>query len=201
MLNIYYFKKAIMNSTSPSYTSPLITSTSTLTSTFTLSTTTSLLTMSSTSLSSRVTTTSPISLSSTSVSISSTLIIQKTPVSSTEITSMLYVTSSLTLSPTTNASSLFSQNNTGSQVNNVLKTYTGDLSACLANCSNQGICTLNSMQQYICQCNLFRTGISCQSDSRPCSSGPCLNGGICNDTMNKTSFECTCQSLWDLLSE
>ena len=50
------------------------------------------------------------------------------------------------------------------------------------------------MQQYICQCNQYRTGSACQSDSRPCSSGPCLNGGICYDTMNETSFECTCQS-------
>ena len=78
--------------------------------------------------------------------------------------------------------------------NNVLTAYTGDLSSCLANCSNQGICILDSMQKYICQCNQYRTGMACQSDTRPCSSGPCLNGGVCNDTMNKTSFECTCQS-------
>ena len=78
--------------------------------------------------------------------------------------------------------------------NSVLTTYTGDFSACLANCSNQGLCILDSSQQYICECNQFRIGSACQSDSRPCSSGPCLNGGICSDTINDTSFECTCQS-------
>jgi len=184
-----------MNSIGSSTTTPLIASTSTLTSTFSLSTTTPLLTTGSTSLSSiMVTTASPITSSTNSFSTSSTSIIQTTPIFTTSLTSTLYVAPSLTLSPAINASSLFSQNNTGGQVNNVLKTYTGDLSACLANCSNQGLCTLNSMQQYICQCNQFRTGSACQSDSRPCSSGPCLNGGICNDTMNETSFECTCQS-------
>ena len=76
----------------------------------------------------------------------------------------------------------------------MLASYSGDLSSCLANCTNQGICILDSFQQYICQCNQFRTGSACQSDTRPCSSGPCLNGGICNDTNNSTSFECKCQT-------
>jgi hypothetical protein len=42
---------------------------------------------------------------------------------------------------------LFSQNSTGSQLNSILSTYTGDLSACLGNCSNRGSCVLNSLQQ------------------------------------------------------
>jgi hypothetical protein len=81
-----------------------------------------------------------------------------------------------------------------SQLNNVLQTYTGDLSSCLANCSNQGVCVINSQQQYICQCNQYRTGVSCQSDTRPCSSGPCLNNGTCSNINNDTSFQCTCQN-------
>jgi hypothetical protein len=71
--------------------------------------------------------------------------------------------------------SLFSTNNAGDELNYVLSTYTGGLSECLVNCSNQGICVLNSLEQYVCQCNQFRLGASCQTDSRPCSSNPCLN--------------------------
>jgi hypothetical protein len=92
-----------------------------------------------------------------------------------------------------NPSQIFSLNFTGSKLNSLFDTYTGDLSSCLANCSNQGICILNSDQQFICQCNLFKTGTACQNDLRPCSSGPCLNGGICSDTNNGTTFQCTCK--------
>ncbi len=66
----------------------------------------------------------------------------------------------------------------------------------MANCSNQGMCILNSLQQYICQCNQYRTGSACQSDTRPCSSNPCLNNGLCIDTNNQTSFQCDCPSLF-----
>ena len=94
-----------------------------------------------------------------------------------------------------NTSYLFSLNNTGGQLNVVIATYTGDLSACLSNCSNQGICILDSlMNTYICQCNQYRNGLSCQSDTRPCSSGPCLNNGTClNLNLNSTEFECQCK--------
>jgi len=71
------------------------------------------------------------------------------------------------------------------------------MSACLANCSNQGICVLNSLQQYICACNEYKTGKACQTDSRPCSSNPCLNNGTCSNIIlsnNQTSFECSCQN-------
>ena len=89
---------------------------------------------------------------------------------------------------------LFNLNFTGSQLNNVLKTYTGDLSGCLANCSNQGVCYVSNQQQYSCQCNQYKTGFSCQSDTRPCSSGPCINNGTCSNINNETSFLCTCQN-------
>ena len=96
-----------------------------------------------------------------------------------------------------NASQLFNQNNTGTELNNILSSYIGDLSACLVNCSNQGICVLNTLNKYICQCNEFRTGLACQSDSRPCSSNPCLNNGTCsniNDNQTSlSSFRCICQ--------
>ena len=100
---------------------------------------------------------------------------------------------SSSLFTTGNFLSLLDLNNTGSQLNGILATYTGDISSCLANCSNQGICVLDSNQQYVCKCNQYRTGLSCQSDTRPCSSGPCLNNGICSNINNETSFQCTCQ--------
>ena len=56
------------------------------------------------------------------------------------------------------------------------------------------MCVVNSQQQYVCQCNQYRTGVSCQSDTRPCSSGPCLNNGTCSNINNDTSFQCTCQN-------
>jgi hypothetical protein len=76
----------------------------------------------------------------------------------------------------------------------ILTECLSDLSGCLANCSNQGVCIKNSLQQYACQCNQFRTDASCQTDSRPCSSNPCLNNGTCFNMNNNTSFYCTCQN-------
>jgi len=88
----------------------------------------------------------------------------------------------------------FSFINASNKLNDILSSYTGDLSACLANCSNRGVCVLNSLQQYVCECNQFRTGASCQTDSRPCSSNPCLNNGTCSNMNDNTSFNCTCQN-------
>jgi hypothetical protein len=119
-----------------------------------------------------------------------------TSTSTTTATSTSITTTTITTTTTINTASLFSTNRTGSQLNEVLTNYTGDLSACLANCSNQGICTQNSLQQYICECSQYRTGKSCQSDTRPCSSNPCLNNGLCIDTNNQTSFQCICPSLF-----
>jgi len=110
----------------------------------------------------------------------------------TTSSSTTVTTSSTTATGLMIASDLFNSNSSGGQLNNVLQTYTGDMSSCLANCSNQGICTLNSAQKYVCQCNQYRTGSSCQIDSRPCSSNPCLNNGTCVNTNNETSFECIC---------
>jgi len=95
----------------------------------------------------------------------------------------------------TKTSISFTINNTGYQLNEILASYTGDLSACLANCSNQGFCVLDSlMNKYICQCNQYRMGKACQTDLRPCSSNPCLNNGTCSNINNDTSFECECQN-------
>ncbi len=47
---------------------------------------------------------------------------------------------------------------------------------------------------YIYQCNQYRTGTGCQTDSRPCSSNPCLNNDTCSCMNNETSFQFFCQS-------
>ena len=69
-----------------------------------------------------------------------------------------------------------------------------DISSCLANCSNQGVCKLDpQMQKYICECNANFMGKSCQTDERPCSqANKCLNNGTCLNSLNLTTFTCQC---------
>jgi hypothetical protein len=78
---------------------------------------------------------------------------------------------------------------------NILSNSQYDLSACLKNCSNNGICLLNiTNQKYSCQCFNNFNGISCQFDSRSCSYYPCLNNGTClNSNLNSTEFVCQCK--------
>jgi hypothetical protein len=70
----------------------------------------------------------------------------------------------------------------------------GDLNACLQNCSSSGVCTLRN-GLIGCQCFDYFTGSACQFDTRPCSSGPCMNNATCTNSLNTTfaSFECECQ--------
>jgi hypothetical protein len=135
-------------------------------------------------------------MSSTDSLISSSYEITTTPF----ISSLASTTSQISAAINGNTSftiySVLNINHTGNQLNGVLTTYTGDLSACLSNCSNQGICVINLQQQYICVCNQYKTGVACQSDLRPCSSNPCLNNGTCSNLVNnnETSFQCICQN-------
>ena len=115
-----------------------------------------------------------------------------TTLTSTPVSSYLKYTN--TTQSSLNVSSIFNPNNAGNILNDILSNYTGDLSACLINCSNQGFCKLNSLQQYICECNQYRTGGACQSDSRPCSNNPCLNNATCLNVMNQTEFQCQCSN-------
>ena len=80
------------------------------------------------------------------------------------------------------------------QLLNILQSN-NDISACLANCSNQGICQLDLQTlKYICECNANFMGKSCQTDSRPCMRwNPCLNNATCLN-VNSTSLECKCPS-------
>jgi len=82
------------------------------------------------------------------------------------------------------------------QILRILQSNDGDMSSCLSNCSNKGMCLLNSqMQKYLCECDEYFTGVSCQTDTRPCArSNKCLNNGTCINSFNSTSFTCECQA-------
>ena len=79
----------------------------------------------------------------------------------------------------------------------ILATYEYDFSACLVNCTNNGVCILDTItQKYICQCIVNFGGQSCQTDTRICSTFPCLNKGTCLDLIlnNASSSKCQCVS-------
>ena len=70
-----------------------------------------------------------------------------------------------------------------------------DVSACLANCSNQGVCKLSLNQTYICECNVLYQGKSCQTDIRPCSNqmtNKCLNNATCVNSFDLSAYSCQC---------
>lgn len=88
-------------------------------------------------------------------------------------------------------------NMTTSNLNQLLvsnqKSVSG-LKGCLLNCSNRGKCSQDPVsRQVYCVCyEPFFIGDSCQIDTRPCSSSPCLNGGLCSDLIG--SFSCKCSN-------
>ncbi len=75
-----------------------------------------------------------------------------------------------------------------------------DFNSCLVNCSNQGQCKLNQQtQKYLCECNKYFMGSSCQTDTRPCLNNKCLNDATCvesslNMTSTSSSYTCQCPS-------
>ena len=81
-----------------------------------------------------------------------------------------------------------------------------DISSCLSNCSNQGLCKFNlNNNVFECACFNYFEGPKCQIDTRPCSSNPCLNSGFCVDQTNSNSFNlnfnssnfyCICQEYY-----
>ena len=80
----------------------------------------------------------------------------------------------------------------------ILATSSYDLSSCLVNCSNNGICLFDTYtQKYLCRCLTNFVGPSCQTDTRACSSYPCLNNATClNYPVNGSSstFKCVCDT-------
>ena len=69
-----------------------------------------------------------------------------------------------------------------------------DLSGCLVNCSNNGKCNYNSASnKFKCSCfSDYMSGYVCQIDTRPCSSNPCLNGGVCFGGLGSQNITCLC---------
>ena len=71
-----------------------------------------------------------------------------------------------------------------------------DISSCLLNCSNNGLCQSNGNSSFYCECFEHFTEPTCQKDMRYCSQLQCLNNGTCDDIIDKInkkySFNCTC---------
>lgn len=74
----------------------------------------------------------------------------------------------------------------------ILSTHPSDLSGCLKNCSSSGVCTQNN-GLIGCRCYENFTGSSCEFDTRPCASNPCLNNSTCVNNLNY-SFQCECKN-------
>ena len=78
----------------------------------------------------------------------------------------------------------------------LLQTCGYDLSGCMTNCSNQGACNLNPLNQhYGCECNANFTGTACQTNLNPCSSSPCMNNGNCSSSSDQ-AFVCQCSDTY-----
>jgi hypothetical protein len=96
-----------------------------------------------------------------------------------------------------NMSSFFTNNSLNlNLIIGLFANYTGDLSGCLANCSNNGYCSVNTASKVVCTCLNGYSGSSCQTNLRPCSKGPCLNNGTCLEDYDQTSgdfsYNCSC---------
>ncbi|RNA11980.1 protocadherin Fat 1 isoform X1 [Brachionus plicatilis] len=68
-----------------------------------------------------------------------------------------------------------------------------DMNDCMNNCSGNGLCKFKDKSLFVCECfNNFAVS-SCQINTLPCASNPCLNNGTyVNNLANKT-FICHCQ--------
>jgi len=76
----------------------------------------------------------------------------------------------------------------------LLKTYKGDMTPCLINCTNNGACVVNANDKLVCDCDEFFIGEDCRTDIRPCSTKKCQNNGTCFNNLTNVppSFRCEC---------
>jgi len=73
------------------------------------------------------------------------------------------------------------------------------LSICLLNCSNNGLCRVDDLNnKSYCECNQYFTGNDCSYDLRPCSRKfNCLNGKCINKLeIIPYDFDCKCEYPW-----
>ena len=73
-----------------------------------------------------------------------------------------------------------------------------DIIDCLLNCSNNGLCRIDSNFIFYCECNQYFTGNDCSYDLRPCSRKfNCLNGKCINKLeIIPYDFDCKCEYPW-----
>ena len=81
-----------------------------------------------------------------------------------------------------------------------LITSSVDTSDCLNNCSQNGQCTFSqSLNKFICDCDLFYSGSKCEIDIRPCSLNYCFNNGTCIQNLTdpaSASYFCSCSKYY-----
>jgi len=64
-------------------------------------------------------------------------------------------------------------------------------------CMNNGTSSgLDANGNWACDCTADYIGNQCQTANTPCNVTPCLNGGFCVDSVDLTSRECKCGSLY-----
>ncbi|RNA32190.1 protocadherin Fat 1 isoform X1 [Brachionus plicatilis] len=68
-----------------------------------------------------------------------------------------------------------------------------DMNDCLNNCSGNGLCKLKDKSLFVCECFSNYAGSSCQINTLPCVSNPCLNNGTCVNNLANKTFICHCQ--------
>ena len=92
----------------------------------------------------------------------------------------------------------FTFDSTDSIPQDLLSSSKYDISDCVSNCSNQGLCKLSSTGfKFVCECNSNFSGSKCDIDLRPCSFNPCLNYVNCESLLLLSSssfdFKCFCK--------
>lgn len=61
-------------------------------------------------------------------------------------------------------------------------------------CQHGGTCKNTAPDQYRCDCPEGFSGLNCEVVDNPCVTGPCANGGECQET--GSTFFCACASGW-----
>ena len=141
------------------------------------------------------TTTTTTTSTGTYSTISTTTISISTLTDSTTISTT--TSSTTTTTTTTNQINPINFNNPAT-INNLLTSTNQDITACLTNCSNNGVCQLDpSTQKLLCACDQYFTGSKCNIDTRPCSYGPCLNNATCTNTnLTSAGYVCECNEFY-----